>query len=154
MLNVKNNQPTLAGVVESVFDQQNIYVDVAAAGSPWAQALRERKNINAYAIDLCEIGKAYRHLDITTEWRMPPPPPLPMAPFQAASLHCAYEMFMGQDDTKLINELARILKPGGKVVILPLYMHTHYCACSTPEYFGKGYSDPIATAILIMPKSG
>jgi hypothetical protein len=38
----------------------------------------------------------------------------------------------------------RILKPGGKVIIVPLYMHTHYCAYSTPEYYGKGYSDSAA----------
>jgi ubiquinone/menaquinone biosynthesis C-methylase UbiE len=50
-------------------------------------------------------------------------------------------MFMGADDTNLLKEMARILKPGGKVVILPLYLHTQYCAYSTPEYFGKGYSD-------------
>ena len=29
-------------------------------------------------------------------------------------------------------------------MILPLYMHTHYCAYATPEYFGKGYADPCA----------
>ena len=55
-------------------------------------------------------------------------------------MHCAYEMFTGDDDKGLLNEMARILKPGGKVVIVPLYMHTHYCSYSTPEYYGKGYS--------------
>ncbi len=125
------------------YGPQDIYVDVAAAGSTWAQAMRVRKNINAYAIDLCEIGKAYRHLDY---YRVENATATTFADssVSGASLHCAYEMFMGQDDTKLIQELARILKPGGKVVILPLYMHTHYCAYSTPEYFGKGYSDPAA----------
>ncbi len=63
---------------------------------------------------------------------------------RCASLHCAYEMFMGEDDTRLVGELARILKTSGKAVILPLYMHTHYCAYATPEYFGKGHSDPKA----------
>jgi len=51
---------------------------------------------------------------------------------------------MGDDDTNLLVEMGRILKPGGKVIIVPLYMHTHYCAYSTPEYYGKGYSDSAA----------
>ena len=125
------------------YGSTDIYVDIAAAGSPWAQALRERKNINAYAIDLCEIGKAYRHLDY---YRVENATSSTFAndSISGASLHCAYEMFVGKDDTNLVKELARILKPGGKVVILPLYLHTHYCAYSTPEYFGKGYSDPNA----------
>jgi len=135
------------------YGPRDIYVDIAAAGSPWAQALRERKNISAYAIDLCEIGKAYRHLDY---YRVENATATTFADgsVSGASLHCAYEMFVGQDDTKLIKELARILKPGGKVVILPLYMHTHYCAYSTPEYFGKGYSDPIAKEYVRLDCSG
>lgn len=60
---------------------------------------------------------------------------------KGASLQCAYEMFMGLDDTKLLKEIARILMHGGKVVIAPLYLHTHYCSYSSAEYFGKGYSD-------------
>jgi ubiquinone/menaquinone biosynthesis C-methylase UbiE len=50
-------------------------------------------------------------------------------------------MFAGDSDCKLLIELKRILRPGGKAIILPLYMHTHYCSFSTPEYYGKGYSD-------------
>ena len=123
------------------FSKIDIFVDVAAAGSPWAQNLHERRGLTAFAIDLCEVGDAYIDLpyylkeDATKT-------SFPDASVRGASLHCAYEMFMGEDDTHFITEAARILKPGGKLVILPLYMHTHYCAYSTPEYFGKGYSDP------------
>jgi ubiquinone/menaquinone biosynthesis C-methylase UbiE len=53
-------------------------------------------------------------------------------------------MFLGSDDIDLVREMARILRPGGKLVVAPLYMHTHYCSYSTPEYYGKGYSDPEA----------
>lgn len=125
------------------YGKDDIFVDVAAAGSPWAQVLRERKGINAFAIDLYEIGEAYRHLDY---YRVEDACATSFSDgsVSGASLHCAYEMFMGDDDVRLIHELARILKPGAKAVILPLYMHTHYCAYSTPEYFGKGYSDPEA----------
>jgi ubiquinone/menaquinone biosynthesis C-methylase UbiE len=117
------------------------------------QALRERNNIKAFAIDLSEIGTAYRRLPYyrvenatATSYED--------ATITGASLHCAFEMFMGEDDTRLMTEMARILKPGGKVVILPLYMHTHYCAYATPEYYSKGYSDQMAKEYIRLDCSG
>lgn len=125
------------------YSSDGIYVDVAACNSPWAQELRKRKSISAFAIDLCEVGALYKNLDF---YRMENATATSFADASVSgvSLHCAYEMFMGEDDRNLIAELARILRPGGKAVILPLYMHTHYCTYSTPEYFGKGCSDPTA----------
>lgn len=118
----------------------DVYVDIAACNSPWANTLRERLGIAAFAIDLDPVGPSYQDLPyyrsenatrtLFTDGEV-----------RGASLQCAYEMFLGEDDKLLIPELARILRPGGKVVILPLYMHTHYCAYSTPEYYGKGYPD-------------
>jgi hypothetical protein len=121
----------------------DVYVDVAAANSPWVYEVKNRKRIDAYAIDLGEVGEAYQSLPY---YRIEnaTATSFPDASVKGASLHCAYEMFSGNDDVKFVSEIARILSPGGKVVILPLYMHTHFCAYSTPEYFGKGHSDPVA----------
>ncbi len=127
----------------SDYGPNDIYVDIAAATSPWVRVQRERKGIEAFAIDLCEVGQEYSNLfyyrvENATQTTFED------ASVKGATLHCAYEMFMSDDDTRFIHELARLLKPGGKAVILPLYMHTQYCAYSTPEYFSKGYSDPAA----------
>lgn len=122
----------------------DIYVDIAAGGSPWAKALRENHALSAFALDRCEIGDAfqalpfYRREDATAT-------SFANASVTGVSLHCAYEMFSGEDDIKLLHELARILKRGGKAVILPLYLHREYCAYSTPEYYGRGHVDPAAT---------
>ena len=70
------------------------------------------------------------------------------------ALHCSYEMFVQTSDTDLIVEMARVLKPGGKAIILPLYMHTHFCAYSTPEYYGRGYTDTSATEYINMDYYG
>ena len=125
------------------YKDNDIYIDIAAANSPWAQKLRERKGVDSYAIDLCEIGQNYKHLPY---YRTEDATHTSFADacVKGASLQCAYEMFMKDDDINLINEVARILKPGGKIIILPLYMHTHYCAYASPDYFGKGYNDPLA----------
>ena len=125
------------------FDQDDIFVDVAAYGSPWAQVLRSKFEIQAYAIDL--VGPpAFSTLDfyrkenaIKTSF--------PDSSVRGMSLQCAFEMFQKQDDVDFVSEIRRVLKPGGKVVILPLYMHTHHCAYSTPEFFGRGHSDADAT---------
>jgi hypothetical protein len=114
------------------------YVDVAACNSPWAQQLRCR-NIEAYAVDLhrpTQFSKLpyYRQENATRT-------SFADESIASASLQCAYEMFLGDDDVRLIAELGRILRPGGKVVICPLYMHTHDCYYQTQEYFGQPYGD-------------
>ncbi len=57
------------------------------------------------------------------------------------SLQCAYEMFAGDSDVRLIHELKRVLKKGKKAIISPLYMHTHACHYATPEFYGRGFGD-------------
>jgi hypothetical protein len=131
----------------SSYASDDIYVDIAACSSPWACALRQKAGLTAFAIDYAESGEFYKDLsyyrkeDATLTSFEP-------GSIRGASLQCAYEMFTGDSDSLLIKELSRILKPGGKAIILPLYMHTHYCAYSTPEYYGKGHSDPAAKEYL------
>jgi SAM-dependent methyltransferase len=122
------------------YGAQDIYIDIAAGGSPWAKALRSAYAGQAFAIDLSLDGSDYEGLDyyrVENGTRTS----FEDASVSGASLQCAFEMFMRDDDVGLIREFARILKPGGKAVILPLYLHTHYCAYASPRYFGKGYCD-------------
>lgn len=135
------------------YGKSDVYVDVAASSSPWVRALRERVGIEAYAIDLDEVGNSYREYPY---YRVEDATKTSFSDesVTGASLQCAYEMFMGEDDTNFVREAARILKPGGKIFILPLYMHTHYCAYATPEYYGKGFSDPDAKEYVNLDYSG
>jgi len=122
------------------YQSDDIYVDVAAASSPWAKILRDKFGISSFAIDLDHVGRNYQNLPYY-KLENATATTFPDESVKGASLQCAYEMFMGDDDINFIKEIARILKPGGKIIICPLYTHTHYCAYSTPEYYGKGYSD-------------
>jgi len=121
------------------YGADDVYLDVAAGGSPWVRMLRELRGVTAYAIDLTvrhpfrELGY-YREEDATRTT-------FASASVRGISLHCAYEMFTGNSDVQAISEISRILAPGGAVVIVPLYLHTHYCCYSSPEFWGKGFAD-------------
>lgn len=129
------------------YREGDVYVDVAAGSSPWAHALRSSFGIQAFAIDLSLEGSAYKDLayyrveDATRS-------SFGDTSVNGTSLQCSFEMFMGDDDTRFIRELARILKPGGKAVILPLYMHTHYCAYASARFYGHGHADEQAVEYL------
>lgn len=120
------------------FDIGDIYVDVAGAGSPWVKIIRE-KGYEAYAIDL-SIPKESEGIDyyIQSDAKATK---FGNSSVAACSLQCAYEMFNKDDDWLFLKECKRILREGGKVVISPLYMHTHHCGYSSPEFFKKGYAD-------------
>lgn len=135
------------------YQPADVYVDIAAGNSPWAKILRTRLGIAAFAIDLGAVGadfqdlSYYRTEDATAT-------AFADASVSGASLQCAFEMFAEDDDTGLIEELARILKPGGKAIVVPLYLHTHYCAYATPEHFGKGRADARATEYVCRDWTG
>lgn len=58
--------------------------------------------------------------------------PLPDGFATKMALHCAYEMFEGDADIRLLPETQRVLASDGRMVILPLYMHNFYFASSSP----------------------
>jgi SAM-dependent methyltransferase len=47
-------------------------------------------------------------------------------------LHCSFEHFEGGSDIEFIREAGRVLSPGGKLCILPLYLFTSYAILSDP----------------------
>jgi len=116
-----------------------IYVDVAAASSPWVKLLNE-KGVKAIGIDL---NKSYKFPDDSNYMVMDATKTtFKDGSLSGISLQCAFEMFTGDDDINLIKELGRILKMDGKAVVVPLYMHTHYCGYTTKEFrFSKKYHD-------------
>lgn len=121
------------------------YIDVAAGMSPWVHMLRLR-GYEAFAVDLT-IPVEHSQLDYYRQ------EDATQTSFEdesigSASLQCAYEMFAGTHDIDLLKEFGRILKPGGRVVISPLYTHTHACFYQTSEWFGKPCGDEGATAYV------
>lgn len=135
---------TLGGIGE--FSAGERYVDVAAHNSPWVALLRTKHDISAVGIDLHIpdelLATGFYFVEDATNTSFED------KSVALLSLQCAYEMFAGNDDVKFIDEAARILKPGGKAVIVPLYLHTHHCFYASAEHYGTGPSDAGATAYI------
>ena len=123
------------------YSPEDIYVDVAASTSPWAKLLRESFHVRSFAIDLNPVPPCFSDLSYYLQ-EDATRTSFESESVRGASLQCAFEMFLGDSDGDLLREFSRILVPGGKLIISPLYMHTHFCAYSSPDYVGKGYADP------------
>ena len=106
----------------------DIFVDIAAAGSTFSALLRRRLGLRAYRLDL-SYPKGIHGYDIGADAGKTG---LPEGFATAMALHCAYECFMGDADVRFIHEAARILKPGGQYIILPLYLDKTYFVSTSP----------------------
>jgi len=104
------------------------FIDVAAAGSPYAEVLSKRSNADYYCLDLCDppgihgncIGADAGDTKLPDDYA------------DAIALHCAYECLMGDADIRFTKEAARILKPGGSFLIAPLYLDATYFIATSP----------------------
>lgn len=132
-------------LLELESDARQPYIDVAACASPWAKLLRDA-GYESFAIDLAP-NEAYSDLPYYEEQDATRTRFLSES-IGSASLQCAFEMFSGPQDTQLIHELARVLKPGGRALIAPLYMHTHACYYQSPEFAGRVEGDVGATGYI------
>jgi SAM-dependent methyltransferase len=102
------------------------YLDVAAAGSKWVEILRKR-GIVGFRLDL-GYPKGIHGINIGADAAHTG---LPGDSYDSLSAQCAYECFMGDADNGFLQEGARLLKPGGRLAIVPLYVeYVHVIAVS------------------------
>ena len=112
----------------------DIFIDIAAALSPWYEMAERVYGCQAHALDLLfpsgvhgkKIGADATQMPLSDEFAT------------KIALHCAYEMFEGDADIRLLSEAHRVLKDGGKMVILPLYMDEFFYALSSPHADRRG----------------
>ena len=96
-------------------------IDIAASGSPFTDALNAA-GYDAYNLDLVyPAGIHARRIGADAGNTN-----LPDGFATCLTLHCAYECLMGDSDTKFIIEASRILRDGGRLGVIPLYLtETH-----------------------------
>jgi len=103
------------------------YIDVASAGSPWAGELRKR-GVEAYRLDLIYPHGVHGH-DIGASAAATG---LPDGFATALSTQCAFELFHGDTDLRFLHEAGRVLAPGGRLAVLPLYLDDAYFLLRSP----------------------
>ncbi|MEL7533631.1 MAG: class I SAM-dependent methyltransferase [Bacteroidota bacterium] len=109
----------------------SVFIDVAACTSPFFQIIRRLYDVKAtYNQDLIfepglhgdRIGGYGHELHLADN------------SVDGVTLHCSLEHFEDDTDTKFFQELERVLKPGGRAVILPFYLAHEYTIHVDPAY--------------------
>lgn len=108
---------------------QEVYIDVASDMSPLPEIARELKAVRAYRQDYAypagmrgdQIGGDACAL------------PIPDGFADAMTLTCSYEHFEGDRDMAFLCEAERVLAPGGRLCILPLYLSSTYHIRTNPS---------------------
>jgi len=127
-------------------DGRDTYIDLASDRSPFPSFVRDAIGCRVYVNDLSYPP------GITDGWRIGSDAtqlPLPSDAISRATLHCSFEHFEGDSDMRLMRELARVLRSGGKVCIVPLYLHTHYLGMTDPTVDRAGLEWDSAMATIL-----
>ena len=100
----------------------DVYVDVASCSSPAPDIVRNLYGAKVYRQDL-SFREGIHGMNIGGDAGAMQ---VPDGFASKMSLHCSFEHFEGDADIRLIRDLERVLSPGGRACILPLYLDDWY----------------------------
>lgn len=109
-------------------------IDIGSAASPFPAYVREALGLEAFSLDPdyppgihgFRIGAFAQSI------------PLPAESVDGLVLHCALDHFEGTSDTDFMAEAARVLRPGGKLLSLPLYLSHQPANLCDPQCWKPG----------------
>ena len=109
-------------------DENDIYIDIASELSPVPEIYNRLFGCRTYRQDLAyppgfhgdQIGGDAADM------------PIPDGFATKMALHCSFEHFEGDSDIRFVQGLNRVLKPGGAVCIVPLYLFEEYAIQTDP----------------------
>lgn len=107
---------------------EDVYIDIASEGSPVPEIYQRLFGCTTYAQDLFYEEGIHGNRIGSDAASMP----LPDGSVTKMALHCSFEHFEGQADSGFIREVSRLLKPGGRLVIVPLYLASTYSILTDP----------------------
>jgi hypothetical protein len=99
-----------------------VFMDVGSCVSVVPQILRRLYGCECYVQDL-ELPVGVHGWNVGSNAA---DIPLSNSSLDGITLHCTFEHFEGDADSQFIRECARLLKFGGRAVILPLYVNLHW----------------------------
>jgi hypothetical protein len=122
----------------------DVYVDVANAYSPVPEIYHNVYGCRTYRQDLLFPQGLHGNVIGGDAGAMP----VPDGFATKMALHCSFEHFEGDADSRFIHEAARVLAPGGRLCILPLYLYTGYAVQTDPATLPLGGLEPDAGATV------
>jgi len=113
--------------------RKDTYIDVANAFSPVPEIYRSLYGCEVYSQDLIfengihdgKIGGDAGNMPVVESFA------------SKLALHCSFEHFEHDADIRFIKEANRVLKKGGKLCILPLYLSENYFILTDPTVIPK-----------------
>jgi hypothetical protein len=118
-------------------DSQTILMDTASSNSPfWMIASRLYGISESYRQDF--KFKSGIHGDTVGSNVINIP--MPDSSLSLITAHCSWEHFEGNADALYIGECARLLRPGGTLVIIPIYFADIYSAHTSPHIWSGKYA--------------
>jgi acetyltransferase-like isoleucine patch superfamily enzyme/ubiquinone/menaquinone biosynthesis C-methylase UbiE len=128
---------------------QDIYIDIASQNSPAPMIYSQKYGCKTWRQDLAySIGINGDRIGGNAAAM-----PLEDGFASAMALHCSFEHFEGDADIRFIKETSRVLRPGGKAVIVPLYLASQYTINTDPAVWPAGGIDFEPDAMLYCVKN-
>ena len=126
----------------------DVYIDIASQASPVPAVYERLYGCTSYQQDLSyPAGLDGRRIGGDAAAM-----PVPDAFATIMGLHCSFEHFEGDADARFIAEAARVLRPGGRVCILPLYLASRYAILTDPAVLPRAGMEFEPDAILYCVK--
>ena len=107
-----------------------VFIDIASEHSPLCEIAARLHGCTSYSQDIMypagihgrQIGSDASNLPVADQ------------AFDTAAVTCSIEHFEGNADVLFLREMQRTLRPGGKVIIVPLYLFQRASAQTDPLY--------------------
>lgn len=108
--------------------EKDVYIDIASEGSPVPIIYNNLFGTKTFKQDLSYLSEFDGKQFGGDAAKMP----VPDGFATKMGLHCSFEHFEGDSDIGFIREAQRVLKPGGLVCIIPLYLADEYSVVINP----------------------
>lgn len=129
--------------------KEDVYIDIANANSPTPEIFNKLYGCQVYRQDLSFPEGIQGNIIGGDAGNIP----VKKGFATKMALHCSFEHFENDSDIRFIKEASRILKKGGRLCIIPLYLFTEYAIQTDPSVLPKGGISFESDAILYCTRS-
>jgi hypothetical protein len=109
-------------------NEKDTYIDIASEGSPAPAIYKDLFGTKTFRQDISYSSGFHGDFIGGCATNMP----IPDNFATKIALHCSFEHLEGDADIGFIREAARVLKPGGSICIVPLYLAQEYSIVTDP----------------------